>query len=92
MFFDPTDEQRLANLEQRLRCAQAVAGVPTLRRTQARGEGGRRSAGRVSFGLGEIAEAVHEILALAILIALIEARRAVGANETSRAAVPRVGP
>jgi hypothetical protein len=42
------------------------------------------------IGLGEIAEAGHEMLALAILIALIEARRAVVANETSRAAVPRV--
>ena len=42
------------------------------------------------IGLGELAEAGHQILALAILSALIEARRAVVANETSRAAVPRV--
>jgi hypothetical protein len=140
MFFDPTNEQRLASLEQRLGLARAI--TPELMsdviaqacpRFAAHGAAVKAAVNRLiesraftdaalavlelelpqwrlrrivhedgewhcslsripllPIELGEIAEAGHEILALAILIALIEARRAVVANETSRAAAPGV--
>jgi hypothetical protein len=45
---------------------------------------------QLPFGLDDIAEASHEILALAILMTLLEARRAAAVNTAGRAAVPQV--
>jgi hypothetical protein len=43
-------------------------------------------------GLDEVAEASHEILPLAILIALLQARRSVAASATSLTTVPQIRP
>jgi hypothetical protein len=140
MFSDPTDEQRLASLEQRLGRTRAITPgltsdviVQACPRLAAHGGAAKAAVNRLiesraftdaalavlelelpqwrlrrivhedgewpcalsrqpqlPIGLDDVAEASHEILALAILIALIEARRATVANETSRAAVPSV--
>jgi hypothetical protein len=45
---------------------------------------------QLPFGLDDIAEASHEILALAILMTLLEARRAAAVNTAGRTAVPQV--
>jgi len=45
----------------------------------------------LTFGLDELVEASHEVLPLAILMALLEAR-ASGASPTAMAAVPQVRP
>jgi hypothetical protein len=45
---------------------------------------------QLPFGLDDIAKASHEILALAILMTLLEARRAAAVNTAGRAAVPQV--
>jgi hypothetical protein len=45
---------------------------------------------QLPFGLDDIAEASHEILALAILMTLLEARRAAAVNAAGRTAVPQV--
>jgi hypothetical protein len=42
------------------------------------------------FGLGDIVEASHEVLALAIVIALLDARRAAAVTAVDRTAVPKV--
>jgi hypothetical protein len=47
---------------------------------------------RLPLDLDELAEAGHEILPLAILIALLEARRAAAVSATSATAVPQVRP
>jgi hypothetical protein len=142
MFFDPTDGQRLASLEQRLRSARAVtpellsdviaqacprlaalraaakAAVNRLIKSHAftdaalavlelelpqwrlrrivHGDGEWHCAlsrhPQLPLGLGDIVEASHEVLALAILIALLDARRAVASTAVDRTAVPQVRP
>ena len=47
---------------------------------------------QLPLGLDELAEASHEILPLAILIALVQARRAAAASTTGVTAVPQVRP
>jgi hypothetical protein len=47
---------------------------------------------RLPLGLDEVAEASHEVMPLAILIALLEARRAVTSSVTNAGTVPRVRP
>jgi hypothetical protein len=47
---------------------------------------------QLPLGLDEVAEGSHEILPLAILIALLHARRATAANAASLTAVPRIRP
>jgi hypothetical protein len=45
---------------------------------------------RLPLGLDEVAEASHEVMPLAILIALLEARRAATSSVSDASAVPRV--
>lgn len=47
---------------------------------------------RLPLGLDEVAEASHEVMPLAILIALLEARRAAASSVTDVSTVPRVRP
>ena len=47
---------------------------------------------QLPLGLDEVAEASHEILPLALLVALLQASRDVAASATRVTAVPRVGP
>ena len=44
------------------------------------------------LGLDDVEEASHEILPLALLISLVQARRAVAERPTGVTAVPQVGP
>jgi hypothetical protein len=46
----------------------------------------------LAFGLDELAESHHEVLPLAILMALLEARRATGKRPSTVSAVPQVQP
>jgi hypothetical protein len=46
----------------------------------------------LAFGLDDLAEAHHEVLPLAILMALLEARRATGAGVSAVRALPQVRP
>jgi hypothetical protein len=140
MSFDLKDEQRLASLERRLRCARAITpellsdviaqacprfaahsaaakavvnrliasraftdaalillelDLPQWRLRRIVHEDGEWHCSlsrqpQLPIGLDDIAEADHEILALAILMALIEARRAAAVNAVAGTAVPRV--
>jgi hypothetical protein len=140
MFFDPTREERLAKLEQRLRRARVITAelisdviAQACLRFAAHGAAAKAAVNRLiesgawtdatlalvalelpqwklrrivhdngewhcslsmqpqlPFGLDDIAEASHEILALAILIALLEARRAAAVSAAGRTAVPQV--
>ncbi len=47
---------------------------------------------QLPLGLDEVAEASHEILALAILVAFLEARRHAAASATAVTTVPHIGP
>ena len=47
---------------------------------------------QLPLGLDDVAEASHEILPLALLISLLQARRAVAERPTGVTAVPQVGP
>jgi hypothetical protein len=47
---------------------------------------------QLPLGLDEVAEASHEILSLAILVAFLEARRHAAASATAVTTVPRMGP
>jgi hypothetical protein len=47
---------------------------------------------QLPLGLDEVAEASHEVMPLAILIALLEARRAAASSVTDVGPVPRVRP
>jgi hypothetical protein len=47
---------------------------------------------QLSLGLDELAEASHEVMPLAILIALLEARRATPSSASDVSTVPRVRP
>jgi hypothetical protein len=142
MFFDPTDEQRLVSLEQRLRGARAITRelmseviAQACLRFTACGGPAKAAVNRLiesrawtdaalallelelpqwglqrivhedsewfcslsrqpqlPLGLSDIAEASHEVLALAILIALLEARRAAAVSAAGWTSVPQVRP
>jgi hypothetical protein len=47
---------------------------------------------QLPLGLDEVAEASHEILALAILLAFLQVRRHVAASATAVTTVPHIGP
>lgn len=47
---------------------------------------------QLPLGLDEVAEASHEILALAILVAFLQARRHAAASATAITTVPHIGP